>query len=370
MVYYRGQKIEVKRGDKIECSEIKISISSLCKMSSYSQSATRRSSSSSTSYTYGIPGSQVTISLNKSGNHTLTLSRGPNPNSKTSSSVPVPVADRKFPDGRVGPANTPFCKVCYDAGLPVADYTNHYVKDQPGPGGKVVCPTLMAQKCFKCGVAGHTSSYCPEEARRERERKEREREAKKRMNATDVNGWKVVGDVSASTKPHVQAAPAPAPAPVATLPVARGSFSLLAVDDDSSSSSDNERDSVQQQPQPQEQEQEQEPEKQEQQPAKPLTWAQRAAAAATKAPTTSTTGSGSSSGSSSSNGISMTTGFRVPHVVDTRFQLHALCQNISVTQRGSSAKKAAATANHRGNAAAVAREGSLKRKQESVTIPA
>ena len=310
-------------------------------MSSYSQSATRRSSSSSTSYTYGIPGSQVTISLNKDGNHSLTLSRGPNPNSK------------------------PFCKVCYDAGLHVADYTDHYVKDQPGPGGKVVCPTLLAQKCFKCGVAGHTSSYCPEEARRERERKERERESKRA--GAYVNGWKVVGgggDVS-SSKPRVEAAPAPVA--VAALPaVARNSFGLLAVDDDSSSSG-NESDSVQ----PQEQEQEPEKqEQQEQQPAKPLTWAQRAAAAATKAPTTSTTGSGSSSSSSSSNGISMTTGFRVPHVVDTRFQLHALCQNISVTQRGSSAKKAAAAANHRGNAAAVAREGSLKRKQESVTIPA
>ena len=317
-------------------------------MSSYSQSATRRSSSSSTSYTYGIPGSQVTISLNKDGNHSLTLSRGPNPNSK------------------------PFCKVCYDAGLHVADYTDHYVKDQPGPGGKVVCPTLLAQKCFKCGVAGHTSSYCPEEARRERERKERERESKRA--GAYVNGWKVVGgggDVS-SSKPRVEAAPAPVA--VATLPaVARNSFGLLAVDDDSSSSG-NESDSVQQQqPQPEKQQQPQQEKQEQQQPAKPLTWAQRAAAAATKSSSTSTTGSGSgsSSGSSSSNGISITTGFHVPHVVDTRFQLHALCQNISVTQRGSSAKKAAAAAaNHRGNAAAVAREGSLKRKQESVTIPA
>ena len=276
----------------------------------------------------------------------------------------VPVSQRK--NGWVGSADKPFCKVCHDAGLPVAKYTNHFVKDQPGPDGKVVCPTLLAQKCFKCGVAGHTSSYCPEEARREKERKEREREAKKQMNATDVNGWKVVGDVSASTKPHVQAVPAPAP--VAALPVARGSFGLLAVDDDSSSSG-NESDSVQPQPQEQEPEkQEPEPEKQKQEPAKPLTWAQRAAAAATKTPTTST-GSGSGSGSSLSNGISITTGFRVPHVVDTRFQLHALCHNIEVSQRGSSAKKAT-SANHRGNAAAVAREGSLKRKQESVTIPA
>ena len=55
------------------------------------------------------------------------------------------------------------------------------------------------------------------------------------------------------------------------------------------------------------------------------------------------------------------------------FQLHhTLCHNIPVSQRGSSAKKAAAAAatNHRGNDAAVARDGSNKRKQESITIPA
>ena len=121
------------------------------------------SSSSSTSYTYGIPGSQVTLNLNKSGNHSVILSRG---NSKTSSSVPV--GTRKFPDGFVGPADMPFCKVCYDAGLPVSDYTDHFVKDQPSPNGKVVCPTLLAQKCLICGVAGHTSSYCTQTIQRER----------------------------------------------------------------------------------------------------------------------------------------------------------------------------------------------------------
>jgi hypothetical protein len=95
-------------------------------------------------------------------------------------------------------------------------------------------------------------------------------------------------------------------------------------------------------------------------PAKPLTWAQRAAAAATKTP--------SSSSSSSSTPIQSSP------LVDTRFHLHhTLCHNIPVSQRGSSAKKAAAAAaatNHRGNAAAVARDGSNKRKQESITIPA
>ena len=334
-------------------------------MSSSSQSARR---SSSTSYTAGIPGSQVTISINKNGERSLMLFRGPNPNSKTSSSVhvaaapapvpvPVPVPERKFPDGWVGPANTPFCKVCYDAGLPVADYTDHFVKDQPGPGGKVVCPTLLAQKCFMCGVAGHTSSYCPEEARREAERKERDREARR------TSEWKVVGGGGGGGA-KLSAPPAPAPAKVVApaAAVARNSFGLLAVDSSDESEREREEAEVRNTPAgvPK-------PVLKERpvltgpppaiEPAKPLTWAQRAAAAATKTP--------SSSSSSSSTPIQSSP------LVDTRFQLHTLCHNIGVTQRGSSAKKAAAAAtNHRGNAAAVAREGSNKRKQESITIPA
>ena len=62
----------------------------------------------------------------------------------------------------VNSAKAPFCKVCYDAGLTTDDFTSHFVKDQPGPNGRVVCPTLLAQKCLICGVPGHTSSYCPE----------------------------------------------------------------------------------------------------------------------------------------------------------------------------------------------------------------
>jgi hypothetical protein len=324
-------------------------------MSSSSQSAHR-----STSYTFGIPGSQVTLNISKSGERSLTLLRGPNPNSKTSSSVPVPVPERKFPDGWVGPANTPFCKVCYDAGLPVADYTDHFVKDQPGPGGKVVCPTLLAQKCLKCGVAGHTSSYCPEEARLERERKERERESRRAISS-DVKAWKVVGggDVNATTKPRVEASAAPAP--VAAPPVVRGSFGLLAVDSGDESEREREEAEVRNTPAgvPK-------PVVKERPvltgpppavvPPKELTWAQRAAAAANKP---------SSTPSSSSAPVQKS-------LTDTRFQLHhALCDNIQVTQRGYSAKKAnSATTNHRENAAAVARESSNKRRQESVTIPA
>ena len=63
---------------------------------------------------------------------------------------------------RSGAKTGPFCKVCYDAKCSLDEYTSHFVKDQPGPNGKVVCPTLLAQKCLICGIPGHTSSYCPD----------------------------------------------------------------------------------------------------------------------------------------------------------------------------------------------------------------
>jgi len=60
----------------------------------------------------------------------------------------------------VAVAPTPYCKVCRDAGKPESEYTSHFVKDQPGPDGKVVCPTLLNQACRICHKTGHTSSYC------------------------------------------------------------------------------------------------------------------------------------------------------------------------------------------------------------------
>jgi len=276
-------------------------------MSSSSSNATRGASSS---YTYGIPGSQVTISLSKGGNHSLTLSRGS--------------------------ADKPFCKVCYDAGLPVADYTNHFVKDQPGPGGKVVCPTLLAQKCLKCGIAGHTSSYCPgsrvvvvvdpDRSARLRE----EREQAKKANG----GWETVGS-SSKSKPRIEdfkpKTVAPAPAASTSAASKYGSFGILAVDEPSSSSEDERQETpaaTAAAPAPV------------RDPTKPLTWAQRAAAAASKpipssapAPTQSKL------------------------LGDTRFALHhAVCENIPVSKR----------APPRGTSS----ESSNKRKQESVTVPA
>jgi hypothetical protein len=81
----------------------------------------------------------------------------------------------------------PFCKVCRDAGKPESEYTSHFVKDQPGPNGKVTCPTLLNQSCRICGKTGHTSSYCSqyrnrqvrEEPRREERYIESEREPRR-----------------------------------------------------------------------------------------------------------------------------------------------------------------------------------------------
>jgi hypothetical protein len=55
----------------------------------------------------------------------------------------------------------PFCKVCHDAGKTEKEYTSHFVKSEPGPNGKVVCPTLLAQECRFCFQGGHTAGYCP-----------------------------------------------------------------------------------------------------------------------------------------------------------------------------------------------------------------
>ena len=54
----------------------------------------------------------------------------------------------------------PFCKVCFDAGKTIAEYSTHYVRDQPG--GVVTCPTILKQQCRYCKKNGHTPKHCPE----------------------------------------------------------------------------------------------------------------------------------------------------------------------------------------------------------------
>jgi hypothetical protein len=68
------------------------------------------------------------------------------------------------------------CVVCRDAGKTEKEYTSHFVKDQPGPNGKVVCPTLLNQACRICGETGHTSSYCSQYRPRRDDRRDDRRE--------------------------------------------------------------------------------------------------------------------------------------------------------------------------------------------------
>ncbi len=85
--------------------------------------------------------------------------------------------------------NKSFCKVCKDAGCSESQYTSHFVKDQPGPNGKVVCPTLLNQSCRICNQTGHTSSYCkqykPRPSREEPRHQEPRREEPRREEPRD-----------------------------------------------------------------------------------------------------------------------------------------------------------------------------------------
>ena len=257
---------------------------------------------------------------------------------------------------------TPFCKVCYDAGLPMDNFTSHYVKDQPGPNGKVVCPTLLAQKCLTCGVPGHTSNYCTEKLRGERERSERDHEEREQSKKLFASGeaWETVGkkgtlssiksrprieDMAPRTKTEKENNEYSTTAPRKTY---RGFFGVLSLDEQSSED-ECEKDEIQSThicvpkpvlaqrhiltgPPPAIE------------PTKPLTWAQRAAAAAEKPFTTLSR--------------------PAAPLADTRFQLHALCERIEMDKRFN------ATAPKRAAAAAVATESSRKRKQESAMVPA
>lgn len=54
----------------------------------------------------------------------------------------------------------PFCKVCFQAGCSPEQYNSHYVRENPAPTSKVVCPTLLSLKCNYCKNTGHTISHC------------------------------------------------------------------------------------------------------------------------------------------------------------------------------------------------------------------
>ena len=76
-----------------------------------------------------------------------------------------------------------FCKVCQDAGKSESEYTSHFVRDSPGPNGKVICPTLLSQNCRGCGINGHTYKYCPtiKQNMREERKEQRWKQAEEKL---------------------------------------------------------------------------------------------------------------------------------------------------------------------------------------------
>lgn len=60
----------------------------------------------------------------------------------------------------IRPVGKRFCKFCWDRGCPTSDCFSHYVKDQKGPTGQIVCPILLKEECMRCGMVGHTPRYC------------------------------------------------------------------------------------------------------------------------------------------------------------------------------------------------------------------
>ena len=80
-----------------------------------------------------------------------------------------------------------FCKVCFDSKKPEKEFTSHFVKNQPGPKGRVVCPTLLATICRYCRCSGHFKSHCPKLSQPKRKL------PRKPQTTTDNEGWTTNG---------------------------------------------------------------------------------------------------------------------------------------------------------------------------------
>jgi hypothetical protein len=57
-------------------------------------------------------------------------------------------------------AKPKYCKVCHDTGKDEKTYTSHYVRENPDPTSRIVCPTLLSMECKYCFKKGHTVKFC------------------------------------------------------------------------------------------------------------------------------------------------------------------------------------------------------------------
>lgn len=87
----------------------------------------------------------------------------------------------------------PFCGVCYKAGKPRYEYTNHWTRETSGPNSKVTCPTILNTVCKYCKEKGHTMKYCRilnnKKQRGEDKNKEDQKENDKDGYVNDNDGY-------------------------------------------------------------------------------------------------------------------------------------------------------------------------------------
>ena len=124
---------------------------------------------------------------------------------------------------------TPYCKVCHDAGKSRAEYTSHFLRETPSRNSRVVCPTLLATVCRKCGEGGHMSSYCPQRTR--------PRRTARVQSHTDRDGFQT-RNMEASWRLSRKLATSPAQSDTQSIATTESSFSALSLDDEDDSNSE------------------------------------------------------------------------------------------------------------------------------------
>ncbi len=124
--------------------------------------------------------------------------------------------------------NMPFCKFCKDSGKTQQEFTSHYPKDKPGKGGRVVCPTILANDCRYCHKKGHAKSHCPVlKAKNSRNRLSGRNHFRRRVQPTpqNLNGWVMTAGRQQRPRPVASTKPKA---------ISYNAFAALVQDDDES----------------------------------------------------------------------------------------------------------------------------------------